>query len=173
MNFFAYYVSKASQFGKLPTDPASVPWLNNLTMLDGSGKPLGLSPPYSGTGIFRIRTSATMIVENQGKTTAKIRRVIGVDMPVSGAKPMYPYLGISHGSGDALTQYETLAAGEARSIYCFRYDVVDEALQSDQPIPTWPNWKVNGKPLLCLCANNDTASNPVIYRDVQLEIEQF
>lgn len=175
MSFFASYASSAGKAAMLNIDPPSVKWLNGLYRPDGSKKYIEIAPPYSGSGVLRLETKATLVLENKGLTVAKVRLVIGVDNPNGSNKPLYCYLGVSHGLGDAITEYETLQPGEARSFTLWRWDIVDNALQSDQPIPGWPNWTVSAgagktaKPTLALCGNNDTPSNPVWYRDVQMD----
>ena len=165
MSFFASYASSAGQAALLNTDPSTTQWLNGLLRPDKSGKFIELAPPYSGNGVLRLLTSATFVLQNKGLSQAIVRTVIGVDNPNGSNKPVYCYLGVSHGLGDAHTEFETLAPGEARSFNIWRWDIVDEALQSDQPIPGWPNWTVQkgaGKkamPTFCLCGNNDTPVN--------------
>lgn len=175
MSFFSCYASSVGQAAKLNTNPPTVKWLDELDKPDGSGKYIELAPPYSGSGILRLKTSVTLVLENRGASVARVRLVIGVDNPNGSNKPVYPYLGVSHGLGDATTEYETLAAGEARSFNLMRWDIVDLALQSDQPIVGWPVWSVaagagkKAKPMFALCGNNDTPGNPVWYRDVQMD----
>src|ERR1700691_2645643 len=171
--FFAYYASVAGQELLLNKEPATVPWLEPLPLLSGAKGYIEFAPPYSGTGRMQLRTSATVTVENKGKTVAKVRIGIGVDNPIAGAKPLYPFLGVEHGPQDNITEYETLAPGEARRINCWRVDIVDNALESDQPIAGWPNLSIAGKPLLALCGNNDTPANPVYFRDVQMDAYDF
>lgn len=177
MNYFQWYASSAGQAALLNTEPPTVKWLEGLNRLDDSDKYIELAPPYSGCGVLHCKTSCHLIVENKGATPAKVRFVIGVDQTNGSNKPVYPYLGVSHGPGDAITEYETLAPGEARSISLVRFDIVDNALQSDQPIAGWPNWTVAkgagqpGLPIFCLCGNNDTPANAVYYRDVQFTVE--
>lgn len=175
MSYFASYASKAGQEALLNTSPASVTWLNGLNRLDGSGKLIELAPPYNGCGVLRVKTSCQLIIENKGTGVARFRLVIGVNNTNGSNKPLYPYLGVSHGAGDAITEYETLEPGGARYVYLCRFDIVDNALQSDQPIATWPNWSVAmgaGKkalPTLCLCGNNDSPDCEVFYRDIQMD----
>lgn len=175
MSFFASYASSAGKAAMLNIDPPSVKWLNGLYRPDGSKKYIEIAPPYSGSGVLRLETKATLVLENKGLTVAKVRLVIGVDNPNGSNKPAYPYLGVSHGLGDTETEYETLAVGEARSFNLYRWDIVDNSLQSDQPIVGWPTWSVQkgaGKkvlPTFSLCGNNDTPANPVWYRDIQMQ----
>src|SRR5579864_512565 len=174
MTYFQWYASHPGQAALLNTKPATQTYLSQLDRLDDPTKYIELAPPYSGCGILHVKTEATLVLENKGTGIAKVRLVIGVNNSNGQNKPLYPYLGVSHGGGDAQTEYMTLPAGEARQFTIWRWDIVDNALQSDQPIPGWPNWIVlagpgkAAKPTLLLCGNNDTPSNPVFYRDVQM-----
>lgn len=174
MSYFKFYASKAKQSGVLNTDKG-LQWINGLSRLDGVKGYIELAPPYSGSGVTRVKTSATFIIENQGAIVAKVRLGIGVNNPNGSAKPLFPYLGVSHGAGDDPSTFTTLGAGQATQITLWRFDIVDNALESDQPIPGWPNWTVQlgqGKtalPSLVICGNNDTPTNKVIYRDVQFD----
>jgi hypothetical protein len=165
------YDSGDSVLGSL--QPAGASWINGLLRSDGTELSLD-PPPLSGSGILSLRSFYTMYLVNTGNTVALVRHGIGVSNPVNSNKPMYPYLGVSHGQQDSLSAFESLKPLEIRKVCGLRWDTVDEALQSDQPIPGWPNWKlVNGPsgkpPQLVLCAANDTPAVTVMYRNVQFE----
>lgn len=174
---FVWYSSSSKQAALLNTEPLSVPWLEGLLKLDGSKDYIELPVPYLGVGVLRLETKCTVTLENRGTGIAIVRLGIGVNYPNGANKPMYPYLGVSHGLGDATSEYWTLLPAQALPFTLLRWDIVDQKLQSDQPIPNWPKWEVlkgSGKaqlPVLSLCGNNDTPANPVWYRDVQMAVE--
>ena len=178
MSYFQWYASKPLQAALLNTHPLSQTYLSQLNRLDDPTKYIELAPPYSGCGVLRVETTATLILENKGTGLARVRMVIGVNNSNGSNKPLYPYLGVSHGGGDAASEYFTIAAGQTTPPFTLvRFDIVDNDLESDQPISGWPNWVVlpgagkTIKPTLLLCGNNDTPSNPVWYRDVQMTLK--
>jgi len=109
---------------------------------DGVTFPILLQPPSSGTGVLKFFTQFRMTVVNNTGTDGSFW--IGLGTHYSGPnvnKPLYPYLGVHH-VVLPLTSL-TIKAGTAISVETHRLDVVDEALQSDQPIPNWPNWQMD------------------------------
>jgi hypothetical protein len=121
----------------------------NDCLWDASGKPwsyIKLQPPVSGTGRLDFRCDFTVIVMNPNLNPVKVRCALGVGSVILGPKPMYPYLGVNHGQIGDLLRYVTVQPHAHVMISGFRKDIVDEALQGDQPIPGWPNWTMaNGE----------------------------
>lgn len=165
------YASADSVLRALQAPGAS--WINGLLRADGTELALD-PPPLEGVGILSLRSCYTMFLQNMTGLSVKIRHGIGVSNGVNPDKPLYPYLGVSHGKQDNVAEFETLAPYEGRKVTGIRWDSVDSDLQKDQPIPNWPKWTlINGSkgkpPCLVLCAACDTTSGVVQYRDVQFE----
>lgn len=164
------YASIGGASGKLP-DSSQATWLPALKNLTTGDDMILDGPPLSGSGVMVCRSSFVVVLENKGSSIVRVRAGIGVASVIPGGKPMYPWLGVMHAASDDKRSYRTLPPGDAREFTGFRVDIVSEDLQSDQPIPGWPSWKVNGAPKLILCGGCDTPGASVIYRDILFDAQ--
>ena len=124
-----------------------VPPSFNDGLKDPNGNYIKLQPPTSGVGRVDFRCDMTVLVFNPNVSAARIRCGLGVGSVIPGAKPMYPYLGVNHGNIIAdSTRFVTVPPQTQVMVSGFREDIVDNALESDQPIAGWPNWSMaNGQ----------------------------
>src|SRR5215469_10940566 len=103
--------------------------------------PILLQPPPKGTGRLKFHCGFKLLVCNESNSEGSYVPFIGTFNSSENNKPMYPYLGVAHDAG-SLSQ-ATIPGGQSRLVYVHRLDIVDNAFQSDQPIPNWPNWEMN------------------------------
>ena len=113
-------------------------------LLDSTGTTYAkIQPPVKGVGPLWFRTDYKLYVRNPNFSIVRVRSCLGVGSVIAGPKPMYPYLGVAHGQEwQDPDQCVSLGPGDQTEMTGFRLDIVDNALQSDQPIPNWPNWSM-------------------------------
>jgi hypothetical protein len=104
-----------------------------------------LCPPVSGTGRIMFVTHCHMTIVNNSNQAGQASFGLGVSYVNGPNKPMYPYLGVAHALEvlDDSTKPITIPANSAVNVvHPTRMDLMDNAFQGDQPIPNWPNWKL-------------------------------
>lgn len=108
-------------------------------------EPVRLTPPTSGNGRLMFVTQCTLTIVNTSGSTGKMSYGLGVSFVNGQNKPMYPYLGVAHALEvlDDSTRPDEFPAGSVRVVtMAARMDLLDNAFQSDEPIPGWPNWQM-------------------------------
>jgi len=103
--------------------------------------PIRIQPVQSGVGILKFHAVVLATIVNQSTTaTATFEFGVGVTASNGPNKPTYPYLGVSH----VRPPLEAMRLGpqQAVQVSCFELLIMDNAFQSDQPIPGWPNWQM-------------------------------
>jgi hypothetical protein len=104
-----------------------------------------LCPPTKGTGRIMFVTNCQMTVVNKSNQEANLTYGLGVSYVNGPNKPMYPYLGVAHALEvlDDSSKAENFAPDSVRIVtFPARMDLMDNAFQSDQPIPGWPDWEL-------------------------------
>jgi hypothetical protein len=108
-------------------------------------EPIRLCPPIKGTGRIMFVTNLTMTVVNNSSQEGRMTYGLGVTYVNGPNKPMYPYLGVCHGleTLDDSAKLDEFPPNSTKIVHCsIRMDLMDNAFQSDQPIPGWPNWEL-------------------------------
>lgn len=102
-----------------------------------------IQPPISGQGPLKFVVECEFTVVNATGTTGRCQSGLGVSHINGPNKPMYPYLGVAHENSTTTQQSISIPPGSSVLITRIRLDIVDNAFQSDQPIPNWPNWTLD------------------------------
>lgn len=110
--------------------------------------PIRIQPTISGIGVLKFVSQCYMTIVNNNGVAGSFKWGLGVTSVNGPNKPMYPYLGVNHAPGPQLSSLQpiTILPNISMVVYQFRMDVVDNALESDQPIPNWPNWTLVPSP---------------------------
>jgi|SRR5215467_4097137 len=106
---------------------------------DGT-KPIILQPPPKGVGRLKFYSAFKFLVVNNSSNRGSFSAYIGTYYSNGPSKPMYPYLGVAHDAGSLSPA--TIEGNGAVLVHVHRLDICDNAFQSDQPIPGWPNWEM-------------------------------
>ena len=106
---------------------------------DGT-KPIILQPPPKGVGRLKFYSAFKFLVVNNSSNRGSFSAYIGTYYSNGPSKPMYPYLGVAHDAGSLSAA--TIEGNGAVLVHVHRLDICDNAFQSDQPIPGWPNWEM-------------------------------
>lgn len=109
---------------------------NNGTQL------IRIQPTISGVGRLKFIVECKFTVVNLSGSAGAFVAALGVSHTNGPNKPMYPYLGVAHELATLSHRPVTVPANSAIVYNCSRLDIVDNAFQSDQPIPGWPNWQL-------------------------------
>lgn len=171
--FSCWYTDPAGAYRTITPGYNGGLWKATMPNEPQSSSFIRIEPPTSGTGVLRMRTSLKLLVDNRANLAHAVVKVcLGVTGPLNTTKPMYPYLGVQHAHGDVdPDEMAIVPAGGMAWVTDFRLDIVDNALESDQPIAGWPTWAMaknaaGGFPAVCPWVSN-LGLAPFIVRAVQ------